>query len=69
MNLSLSARDQPGLHHWHLFPCSQKELNIGDELMPLPDVPKISQCSLLLREGTSKQNDDTLAFVRLEKTG
>lgn len=67
--LSLSARDQPSLQHWHLFSYSQKDLNIGEELMSLPDLPKISQFSMLVREWTGKQNDDTLTFARLEKTG
>lgn len=66
---SLSARDQPVLQQWHVFPCSQKDLNTGEELTSLPDLPKISQFSMLLREGTGKQNDDTLTFVKLEKTG
>ena len=37
--------------------------------MSLPDLREISQFSMLVREGTGKQNDDTLTFVRLEKTG
>lgn len=68
-SLSLSARDQPGLQYWHLFSYSQKYLNTGEELMSLPNLCKISQFSMLLREGTGKQNDDTLTFVKLEKTG
>ena len=69
MSLSLSARDQPTLQHWHLFSCSLGDLNTGEELTSLPGRPKTSQFSMLLRAGTGKQNDDTLAFVRLEKTG
>lgn len=68
-SLSLSARDQPGFWYRHLFSYSQKYLNTGEELMPLPDLCKISQFSMLLREGTGKQNDDPLTFVKLEKTG
>lgn len=37
--------------------------------MSLPDFPKTSQFSMLLRAGTGKQNEDPLAFVRLGKTG
>lgn len=37
--------------------------------MSLPDLPKTSQFSMLLRVGTGQQNEDPLAFVRLGKTG
>lgn len=37
--------------------------------MFLLDLPKISQFSMLVKEGTGKQNDDTLTFVRLGNTG
>lgn len=37
--------------------------------MSLPDLPKTSQFSMLLRVGTDQQNEDPLAFVRLGKTG
>lgn len=42
-SLPLSAKDQPGFQHQQVISYSQKDPNIGEELMSLPDLPEISQ--------------------------